>query len=85
MKYATEIFSCGMIYIKSFTKIGMGVQGFASAILEAIMLVLMMEGCMKYGNERGTGAIIYLQSFLTICSGIQMLLGGIHTDSRVNS
>jgi hypothetical protein len=50
MKYATEIFSCGMIYILSFRRTGTGVQGFASAILDAIMLVLMMRGMYEVGH-----------------------------------
>jgi hypothetical protein len=40
------------------------------------MLVLLIGGI--YAVEMGSGAIIYTRSFITIGSGIQNLLGGIH-------
>jgi hypothetical protein len=38
---------------------------------------------MKYAVEMGSGAMIYIPSFIKIGSGIQTLIGGInrHTDS----
>jgi hypothetical protein len=36
---------------------------------------------MKYAVELGSGAIIYIQSFLKISSGIKKLERGIHTHS----
>jgi hypothetical protein len=43
-----------------------------------------MEGFMKYAVEMGSGAMMYVPSFIKICSGMQKLLGGIHshTDRR---
>jgi hypothetical protein len=40
---------------------------------------------MNYGVEMGSGAMIYIPSFIKIGSGIQKLIGGIprHTDSMV--
>jgi hypothetical protein len=42
---------------------------------------------MKYAVEMGSGAMIYIPSFITIGSGVQKLMGGIHrhTDSMVIS
>jgi hypothetical protein len=44
---------------------------------------------MKYAVETGSGAMIYLPSFIKIGSGIEKLLGVIHrqtnTDSKVIS
>jgi hypothetical protein len=43
--YAIELASGGMVYIPSFVKIDIGVQAvtwFASAILEAVILVLLI-------------------------------------------
>jgi hypothetical protein len=42
---------------------------------------------MKYAVEMGSGAMIYIPSFIKIDSGIQRLVGGInrHTDSMVIS
>jgi hypothetical protein len=42
---------------------------------------------MKYATEMGSGAMIYIPSFIKIGSGIQNLIGGIHrhTDSMVIS
>jgi hypothetical protein len=37
-----------------------------------------MEGFMKYIIEMGSGAMIYIPSFIKIGSGIQKLIGGIH-------
>jgi hypothetical protein len=37
-----------------------------------------MDGFMKYAVEMGSGAIIYILSFIKIGSGIQKLIGGIH-------
>jgi hypothetical protein len=51
-----------------------------------------MEGLMKYAAEMGLGAVIYIPSFIKICSGVQKLMGGgvhrhtdkhTHTDSNV--
>jgi hypothetical protein len=47
--YAIEMASGGMIYVPSFVKIDTGVQAvtwFASAILEAVMLVLLIRGIL---------------------------------------
>jgi hypothetical protein len=33
---------------------------------------------MKYAAEMGSGAVIYIPSFIKIGSGIQQLIGGIH-------
>jgi hypothetical protein len=40
---------------------------------------------MKYADEMGSRAMIYIPSFIKIGSGIQKLMGGIHghTDSKV--
>jgi hypothetical protein len=42
---------------------------------------------MKYAAEMGSGAMIYIPSFIHIDSGIRKLIGGIHrhTDSMVIS
>jgi hypothetical protein len=40
---------------------------------------------MKYAVEMGSGAMIYIPSFIKIGSGIQKLLGGEYTDSMVIS
>jgi hypothetical protein len=41
------------------------------------------EGFMKYAVEMGSGAMIYISSFIKIGSGVLKLIGGIHrhTDS----
>jgi hypothetical protein len=41
------------------------------------------EGCRKYGLEMGSGAMIYIPSFIKIGSDIQKLIDGAyrHTDS----
>jgi hypothetical protein len=36
------------------------------------------EGFMKYAVEMGSGAMIYIPSFIKIGSGTQQLIGGIH-------
>jgi hypothetical protein len=33
---------------------------------------------MKYAVEMGTGAMIYVPSFIKVGSGIESLMGGIH-------
>jgi hypothetical protein len=33
---------------------------------------------MKYVVEMGSGAMVYIPSFINTCSGIQTLIGGIH-------
>jgi hypothetical protein len=33
---------------------------------------------MKYAVEMDPGAVIYIPSFIKICSGVQMLIGEIH-------
>jgi hypothetical protein len=40
---------------------------------------------MKYAVEMGSGAVIYIPSFIKIGSGVRKLIGGIHrhTDSMV--
>jgi hypothetical protein len=43
----------------------------------------LWEEFMKYAVEIGSGAVIYITSFIKISSVIQMLIGGIHTDSTV--
>jgi hypothetical protein len=40
---------------------------------------------MKYAVEMGSDAMIYTPSFIKIGSGIQKLIGGVHTDSKVIS
>jgi hypothetical protein len=47
------------------------------------MLVLLVEGFMKYAVEMGSGAIIYIPSFIKIDSRVQKLLAGegIHTQT----
>jgi hypothetical protein len=40
---------------------------------------------MKYAVEMGSGAMLYIPSFIKIGSGIPNLIGGIHTDSMVIS
>jgi hypothetical protein len=42
---------------------------------------------MKYAVEMGSGAMIYIPSFINIGSGIQKLRGGVqrHTDSMMIS
>jgi hypothetical protein len=37
---------------------------------------------MKYAVEMGTGAVIYIPSFLRTGSGIQMLMGVGYTDTQ---
>jgi hypothetical protein len=37
---------------------------------------------MKYAVEMGSGAMIYIPSFIKIGSGIQKLIGEIHTDAQ---
>jgi hypothetical protein len=44
-----------------------------------------MGGIFNYAVEMGSGAVIYIPSFLTIGSGIEKLIRGIHTDSNVIS
>jgi hypothetical protein len=36
---------------------------------------------MKYAVEMGSDALMYIPSFIKICSGIQTLIGGIHRHS----
>jgi hypothetical protein len=38
------------------------------------------EGFMKYAVEMGSGAVIYISSFIKAGSGIQMLIGGIYRE-----
>jgi hypothetical protein len=42
-------------------------------------------GFMKYAVEMGSGAMIYIPSFIKISSGFPKLIGGIqrHTDSMM--
>jgi hypothetical protein len=37
---------------------------------------------MKYAIKMGSGAMIYIPSFIKIGSGIQKLMGGIHRDTN---
>jgi hypothetical protein len=37
---------------------------------------------MKYAVEMGSGAMIYIPSFIKIGSGIQKLMGGIHIQTH---
>jgi hypothetical protein len=37
---------------------------------------------MKYAVEMGSGALIYISSFIKIGSGIQKLMGGIHIQTH---
>jgi hypothetical protein len=46
------------------------------------MLVLLTEWILKYANEMGSGAMIYIPLFIKIGSGIQHLLGAIHIDNE---
>jgi hypothetical protein len=52
-----------------------------SRISEATMLILLM-GFMKYTFEMGSGAMVYLPSFIKISSGLQTLLIGTYTGSQ---
>jgi hypothetical protein len=48
----------------------------------------LMGGFFNYAVEMGSGAVIYVPSFIKIGSGIQKLIGGdtqTHTDSKVIS
>jgi hypothetical protein len=38
---------------------------------------------MKYADEMGSVAVLYIPSFIKIGSGIQKLMGGIQTDKMV--
>jgi hypothetical protein len=38
---------------------------------------------MKYAIEMGSGAMIYIPSFIKIGSGIQKMMGGGYTDNMV--
>jgi hypothetical protein len=40
----------------------------------------LMEGFIKYAAEMGSGAMIYVSSFMTTASAIPKLIGGTHTD-----
>jgi hypothetical protein len=41
---------------------------------------------MKYAVEMGSGAVIYVPSFIKIDSGIQTLMGGyIHTHTHIRT
>jgi hypothetical protein len=42
----------------------------------------LMEGFMKYAVEMGSGAMIYIPSFINIGSGIQKLMGGGYTEKQ---
>lgn len=42
----------------------------------------MMGEIMKYAVEMGSGAMMYVQSFINIGSGIQKLIGAIHRQRR---
>jgi hypothetical protein len=46
-----------------------------------------LTGFIRYAAEMGSGAMIYIPSFIKIDSVIQKLMGGIHrhTDSKVIS
>jgi hypothetical protein len=48
------------------------------------MLILLMRGFMNYAIYMGSGAMLYIPTFVKICSGIQKLLRGIHsyTDTK---
>jgi hypothetical protein len=37
---------------------------------------------MKYGIEMGSGAMMYIQSFIKFGSGIQKLIGGVRQTDR---
>jgi hypothetical protein len=37
---------------------------------------------MKYAVEMGSDAVIYVPSFIKICSGVQKLICGIHTHTH---
>jgi uncharacterized protein YraI len=76
MIYAVEMASCGMI-LPSFMKIRSGVQ--------AILFCLRnLKGCnvgiaegrdfSNYAVEVGSGAMIYVVSFMKIGSGVQAIL-----------
>jgi hypothetical protein len=40
---------------------------------------------MKYAVEMGSGAMIYIPSFMKICPGIRKVIREIHRDSKVIS
>jgi hypothetical protein len=49
------------------------------------MFVLLMEGIHKPCSEMGSGAMVYIPSFIMIGSGIQKLLGGIQVQTQIPS
>jgi hypothetical protein len=40
------------------------------------MLVLVMDGFMKYASEMGSETMMYMPCFIKFGSGVQKLLGG---------
>jgi hypothetical protein len=43
----------------------------------------LIGGFMKYAVEMGSGVMIYIPSFITTGSGIQKLIGGIHSHTEM--
>jgi hypothetical protein len=84
MKYATEMASCGMIYIPSYVKIGIGVQAILGCFLRNLRLqcwYCWWEGYMNQAVEMGSCTMTYTPSFIKIASGIQKLIEGIDTQT----
>jgi hypothetical protein len=89
MMYAIQMASCGMIYLRSFVKIGTGVQSILRFCLRNL------TGCnigitdgrdfFNYAVEMSSDIVIYVPSLIKIGSGSQKLIWGIHrhTDSKV--
>jgi hypothetical protein len=70
-------------------KIGTGVQAILRFCLRNFrgrnVGITDERDSFSYAAEMGSGAVLYIPSFIKICSGIQKLMGGIHrhTDSKV--
>jgi hypothetical protein len=47
-----------------------------------LLLALLMGGFMNYAIEMGSGAMIYIPSFIKIGSAIQKLIRGIHIETH---
>jgi hypothetical protein len=46
------------------------------------MLVLLIEEFMNYALEMGSGALMYVPSFIKFCSATQKLIRGIHIQTH---
>jgi hypothetical protein len=73
MKYTVEMGSGGFIYIKSFMKIGRGVQAilrFCLSNLTYCNVGITNGGIYEFAVEMGSDGIIYIPSSRTIGSDI---------------